>query len=727
MNNHHRPQTPLPGPDCESFAPLLALVGQERLAPRDARDLRGHLATCAYCQQELETYNWLDDALARHYGPVPRGPLSLSDVRTITSRDYQPRTPPPEPLAAPETPREPRPSHPERLSHTEPPRPPMRQPRSPRGRRIISILSAVAAVLIIAAVSLALFESRTTSNNGKQSSTSAPSPTNIYVPQQQDNLISVSMVSPGEGWAVGDTALSPMVSQSLILHYIDGHWIRVSGLTNTDLHATSSALTQIVMLSASDGWAIGNLTMDTQTNANAYFGAIFHYTGGRWTLQQTIANGSLSAFAMTSPTDGWAVGTIAANGSQQGQSLLLHYNGQTWTRVQAPGGQLTTIAMASASDGWATGLRTDANGNPVGVDLHYNGHQWTQVSIPPIDVVVALSTRSASDGWAMGYKYLPNGRTNALYSGTPWQNVFAHYDGKTWTAVQTPILNNENASVSSLFMDAPNDGWAVGIAYTDAVANPLSTNLYLHYSSGQWTQVNGPGSEGLNAVFLTSASEGWAVGKGGTIMHYANGAWTQAAGAPAPTPLPTATPTGTPQPTACTSHSGPTGASSTPGAVVTPEPLASWSTYTNTTYHYTLKYPANWVLDNLNCPDSAYLAFWNYNYVGWNGPGAPPGAIKIELSAEENSTGLSALDFLQMQEQIDQNAVGGPSCTAFTNTTLTVGGHDAAEESCTMGEVGVAIYVPDGSTMLRISDDFAANGQPSDVFNQMIASLMFTN
>ncbi len=123
MNNHHRPYRPHPGPACESFAPLLALVGQERLSARDASDLRSHLATCAYCQQELESYRWLDDALARHYGPVPRGPLSLADIRAITSRDYQPRTPPPEPLAAPEERREQRLSRPERSFRPEPPRP----------------------------------------------------------------------------------------------------------------------------------------------------------------------------------------------------------------------------------------------------------------------------------------------------------------------------------------------------------------------------------------------------------------------------------------------------------------------------------------------------------------------------------------------------------------------------------------------------------------------------
>jgi hypothetical protein len=211
-------------------------------------------------------------------------------------------------------------------------------------------------------------------------------------------------------------------------------------------------------------------------------------------------------------------------------------------------------------------------------------------------------------------------------------------------------------------------------------------------------------------------------------MHYVNGVWKQAAGVPTPTPMPpTPTPTSIPG-APCTSHSGPTGASSTPGATVPPGPVASWSTYTNTTYHFTLKYPANWGLDNLNCPDSGYLAFWNYNYIGWQGPGFPPGGIKIELYALENPNGLSAMQFFQMEEQNEQqNPVDGPACSAYTTRALQVDGRDAVEATCS--SLGYDMfYIPDGSVMLRMVEYSAPDGDPSyTTLKQMVNSMLFTN
>jgi hypothetical protein len=326
-----------------------------------------------------------------------------------------------------------------------------------------------------------------------------------------------------------------------------------------------------------------------------------------------------------------------------------------------------------------------------------------------------------------GKKYLPNGstNTNALYSGTPWENIFAHYDGKTWTAVQTPIIYNENAGVNSLFMDSSGDGWAVGFVAAANASNSSPSNLYLHYTGGKWTQVNGPGSDGLYSVFLTSASEGWAVGSNGTIMHYQNGTWSMAAGVPSPTPTPE-TVNGTPVVQPCYSQATPPPGPPLSGTPA-PIPASGWSTYTNTKYHYTINYPTGWPVDNLQCPDADSLIFWNYYYQQWNGPGFPPGGIKIELGALDNASQMSALQFLQTEEQNDQQSVAGPPCPSFTTQTLKVGGHDAAEGSCTAASGFVVVFVSDGNTMLRISDDFAANGQPSDVFNQMLASMAFTS
>ncbi len=65
---------------------------------------------------------------------------------------------------------------------------------------------------------------------------------------------SVAMVSPTDGWAVGDT----------IRHYSGGRWTPVSS-------PASAELSSVAMVSATDGWAVGES------------GTILHYSGEQWT------------------------------------------------------------------------------------------------------------------------------------------------------------------------------------------------------------------------------------------------------------------------------------------------------------------------------------------------------------------------------------------------------------------------------------------------------------
>ena len=44
-------------------------------------------------------------------------------------------------------------------------------------------------------------------------------------------------------------------------------------------------------------------------------------------------------------------------------------------------------------------------------------------------------------------------------------------------------------------------------------------------ASGRWVLAQSPTTHGLNDVAMVSATEGWAVGRNGTILHYQNGEW----------------------------------------------------------------------------------------------------------------------------------------------------------------------------------------------------------
>jgi hypothetical protein len=342
-----------------------------------------------------------------------------------------------------------------------------------------------------------------------------------YVPTQRGYALnSIYMVSASDGWAVGS---AQGAQDPLMVHYNGNHWDQMTNPSGTRVLASASWLTQVVMLSANEGWAVGGFTDFNNHN----FGLILHYTNGLW-ARQTFPNVYLSGLAMLSPREGWAVGTTSLAPGPAQKGVLLHYTGGSWASVPAFGSALTQVVMTSPGNGWVVG-QTFPPGSAAasGPSLwRYDGKAWTAVTIPGIDTVTKLSLLSASDGWAVGFSAHPAGAAVSLApaSSMGGDTVFAHYDGQTWTATQTM----QNTAVAALSLDAPNDGWAVGTAVNPPASGGVaaSHNLYLHNTGSQWTPVDGPADTGgLQAIFMLSASDGWAVEENGAILHYQQGGW----------------------------------------------------------------------------------------------------------------------------------------------------------------------------------------------------------
>jgi hypothetical protein len=505
MTNHHTTH-PRPTPACAAVAPLLArVIGQKRLDQPDEYTLQTHLQSCEHCRAELDSYHWLDDALARHFAPPASNPLSPAEIRAITNQTYRPRS------AAPTLPARPAVTESQRLQRPRRPAPASRKRRS---HRLISALGALAAIIVIAAISLALLKSHLPIQPGQghtpsptaHATASLPQPT-LYAAQHGDVLNSIFMLSASDGWAVGSHQGS---TDPLILHYTSGQWQRINNPTGGQLQLSFPWLSQVWMVSPTEGWAVGNYTDFN----NALFGLILHYTNGIWTVQKTLPNDHLNGLAMLSASDGWAVGD---NGDQQ-QSVLLHYIGGAWMNVPLAGHSLNQIVMTSPTDGWI--VEQPQFDSPL---WHYNGTTWTALSIPGMYSISLLSMVSPSDGWAVGFKTPSSARM--AYSSYGGPTIFAHYDGKTWKIAQT---YTQDMHVTGLSMDGPDDGWAVGSVVNGTGAVVGSKPLYLHYTGGHWTQVNGPdagGDDGLT-VFMDSSSDGWAVEDDGAILHYSSSAWT---------------------------------------------------------------------------------------------------------------------------------------------------------------------------------------------------------
>jgi hypothetical protein len=162
----------------------------------------------------------------------------------------------------------------------------------------------------------------------------------VSLPFTGYSLNGVDMVSPTEGWAVGDGPA---------LHYDMGTWTEVALPVRVRLNGIS-------MAGPAEGWAVGD------------GGTILHYQAGRWETAPSPVHTDLHAVSFRGSTEGWAVGDAGT---------ILHYSAGVWTVSPSPtlanlrGLQRhLEIAVAAVGEG--------------GVVLRYSGESgWVQEQARP--------------------------------------------------------------------------------------------------------------------------------------------------------------------------------------------------------------------------------------------------------------------------------------------------------------------------------------------------------
>jgi photosystem II stability/assembly factor-like uncharacterized protein len=214
-------------------------------------------------------------------------------------------------------------------------------------------------------------------------------------------LLSVSMSSPQDGWAVGYAGE--------LDHYNGRTWQKFPAPTN-------AILCSIVMLSAEDGWATG------------FGGMILHFHDHKWNEVPSPTSADLLSLKMVSAQEGWIVGS---NGT------ILHYSQGQWKTVNSPTTQtLNDVSLLSAHEGWAVGDQ--------GTILHFRNGVWSLVQWFPgygaktfLNVVIT----SEQTGWIVGKQVMLTYRQEVWQAKNP-DNIY-----QTWYA---------------LVMNTPTNGWAVG-------------------------------------------------------------------------------------------------------------------------------------------------------------------------------------------------------------------------------------------------------------------------
>lgn len=357
----------------------------------------------------------------------------------------------------------------------------------------------------------------------------------VHLPKYAD-LFDVSMVSPSDGWAVGqiwDASQSGQLPQTLIMHLQNCQWLAVGPGTS------SAALLNVVMTSPDDGWAVGATALPSGPHAWQEDQLILlHYTGGKW--QRVYLAGSQqyegAVLRMISPGEGWLLLPFAG--------ALYHYLNGAWTQVPLPK-QLHTLSIAdlaasASGDCWIVGDTNSDRTSPV--VAHYTaGHWaiWTNTIFgghpATLGVVRIASPQSV---WVLGTY---SAQDSQGYYGRP---LILHYDGAHWSIASVANLGTPAPDFSFWTTDivAPNgDVTLLGSESLRSV--PDNPNVH---SSQRTVALRCTGTTCQAAVFplenvifvtavsLVTPTQGTAVGCeqtsasgpcAGALLAYDNGNW----------------------------------------------------------------------------------------------------------------------------------------------------------------------------------------------------------
>src|SRR5262249_39312751 len=151
--------------------------------------------------------------------------------------------------------------------------------------------------------------------------------------------------------------------------------------------------------------------------------------------------------------DVWVVGMTSDN--TPWQSLVLHWNGDSWTRVASPnepGANTYPFAIdgTGPNDVWIVG-----GAGPEALSMHWNGSKWKLVHTDPVEWdpnFYDLAAIAHDDVWAGG--------TSGVYLDDTL--VLQHWDGTTWSNVAAPRLGHRVNTIQAFAASSSTDVWATG-------------------------------------------------------------------------------------------------------------------------------------------------------------------------------------------------------------------------------------------------------------------------
>jgi hypothetical protein len=232
----------------------------------------------------------------------------------------------------------------------------------------------------------------------------------------QADVFAMTSSSADDVWAIGSLVnRSTGRVSSLFEHWNGMAWMATTVESNNEfLYGASADATN-------DAWAVGfNGSDNIRTSA-------MHWDGTHWKSVATprVEGGTnkLNAVLALAPNDVWAVGLstpVAPPKHAATLTLIEHFDGTSWTVVPSPNvgpesvyqsNRLLGLTANSADDIWAFGsyFAADGSGRQMTLLLHWDGTSWTIASSPnsttggfPSDLLWAGVVPSPGNVWILG-------------------------------------------------------------------------------------------------------------------------------------------------------------------------------------------------------------------------------------------------------------------------------------------------------------------------------------
>ena len=236
-----------------------------------------------------------------------------------------------------------------------------------------------------------------------------------FGPNQQPALYAMTAVSPTDIWAVGSLLVNNQTLEELYEHWDGTAWTAQTRVFRGFFRAVSAD-------AANDIWAVGY--SNDVTFAEHYDGTKWSMVP---TPNVGTGANSLGGVVALAPNNVWAVGFSTATLKPPPhkydvptETLVEHFDGTTWSVVASPNvgpnsqyesNRLLGVTAVSSSDIWAFGSYFAASGSEYQMTLllHWDGNSWTLEPSPSpkpgdflVDILWAGVAPAPGNVWIVG-------------------------------------------------------------------------------------------------------------------------------------------------------------------------------------------------------------------------------------------------------------------------------------------------------------------------------------